>query len=179
MTLEASSGNDCSLFAQAGDIALANARANQILAAPNVAPLLAAAPSGLSGPVSSLVLAASLFTPSNIAFVQVSFDFYFTDSAADTLTLVVQEVPSATAIAGGATTGTWHVENGGTAVSVTGGSPATLMTLTKTVPAGGLSAAFNANFITLASGPQIGIQLVISCTHNLSAMVLNATISAL
>ena len=175
MTLEASSGNDCSLFATAGDVALANARANQILAGPNVLPLLAAAPSGLTAP-SSVVVAAVLYTATNISLARVSFDLYFTDSEADTLTLVVQEIPSATAIAGGAVTGAWHVENGGTAVSVTGGTPATLMTLTKTVPAGGLSAAFNANFVTEAPGT-VGYKLIISASGNLSAMLLNATIS--
>ena len=175
MTLEACAGNDCSLLASAADIASANARANQVLAAPNVAPLLGAVPAGLTAP-SSVVLAASLFATA-FTLIRVSVDFYFTDSAADTLTFLIQEIPSATAIAGGAVTGTWHVENGGTAVSLTGGSPSTLNTLVKTVPAGGLSDAFNANLVCITSGPQVGIQFVISASHNLSAMVLNAVIS--
>jgi hypothetical protein len=176
MTLEALIGSDASLLAGAADIASAQARAGQgSLVSPNTIPVTAAVPSNLTAP-SSVVIAGVLFTPSDISEAQVSFDFFFTDSAADTVTVVVQEVPTATAIAGG-TGSIWHVENGGTPVSITGAGAATIMTLTKTLSAAG-SSEFHANFIIPAvRGVQCGFQFIVSAAHNLSAMVFNGIIS--
>jgi hypothetical protein len=171
MLLEGNVGCDASLLANAADIASANARAQNSLSAAGASVVTAAVPSNLTAP-SSVVLAACLVTlPAQVA--DFSFDFYFTDSAADTITVAIQEITHATAIAGGAATGTgWRIENGGTPITVTGDAPVTIETLTKSVTTGGLSDSFNVRFVELAPGT-VGFQIVVSAAHNLSAMVFN------
>jgi hypothetical protein len=174
MNIEGNVGCDASLLANAADLAYANARMQSQTAGSGGKSTVGAVPSALTAP-SSVVLAAALVTmPGSIG--DISFDWYFTDSAADALTVVVQIVQHATAIAGGAVSGGWRVENGGTPVSVTGDSPTTVLTLSKTVTTGALSEAFNARFIDLLPGT-CGVQIVVSASHNLSAMVFNGVVA--
>src|SRR5260370_633362 len=100
MTIDGNVGADASLLASAADFALANARGQQGGGLTGASLATAAVPSALTAP-SSVVVAATLHTSAS-GLVSVSFDFFFTDSAADTVSVAVQEVPNATAIAGGA-----------------------------------------------------------------------------
>jgi hypothetical protein len=174
--MEGHYGSDASLYATAGDVALANARSGSILEAPVVALVTNGAPSGLTAP-SGVVLAACLLQGHASGFYDVSFDLFFTDSAADTITVVVKSVPLATAIAGGAPFGIGFViENGGTAVTATGGSPVTVVTLPKTTSAA-TSTSTSARFVVgTTPETQVAFTFAITAAHNLSAMVLNAVV---
>jgi hypothetical protein len=173
MTIDGNVGADASLLLSAADLASANARAGQGGGGSGgLAGATGAIPSPLTAP-SSVVLAAALAT-SVSGVLDVSFDLYFQDSAPDTITILVQEITHATAMAGGAVNGGWRIENGGTPVTVTGDAPQTIEVLTKSVTTGALVSSFNARFMAAAPlGEQVGFQLVISAAHNLSAMVFN------
>jgi hypothetical protein len=175
MTVEGNVGADHSLLLSAADAASANARAAQ---GGSNSPVFAtnAAPQGAhyAGP-SGLVMAAALVLVGASGLFTVSFDFYFTDSASDTVSVAVAQVSAATAISGGSQVEGWFVDEGSNVV-VTGGGSATIETLTKTVTTGALTAAINASFISAGTpGSQVAIKLLVSATHTLSAMTLNAT----
>ena len=157
------------------DLQLARAAANNAAnPTANVSYCLAAAPSNLTAP-SSVVLAASLFTQKVSVVGLCIVTFNVTLAAAGTLTIVVQTVPTATAIAGGGVNGTWHFENGGAAVTVTGGSPQTLNTWTSTLATGALQKVLTFAFPVASSlGAQTGYEILVSSAQNLSAMLLNA-----
>jgi hypothetical protein len=172
MQVEGNVGADLSLLASAADLASAAARAQSV--GSNLNLMTAAAPSNLTAP-SSVVLAATMIPVKNVSgLVYVSFDFYFTDSAADTVTLVIQQVANATAVNGGGASGQWRVENGGTAVSITGGSATTIETITKTITASAQASDIHAGFYTVGTvGQNLGLQFIVSASHNLSAMIVN------
>jgi hypothetical protein len=181
--IEGYSGCDGSLIATPADVALARALAQSSVVSSNLAFATAATPAGLTAP-SAVVLAATLFTPMGTSVALVTFDLFYTDSAADTVSVAVSLVPNATAIAGGAppTIGEgFLVENGGTAVSVTGGSPITVGTYSKANSTGPIATSLSFNlYLTMPTstiGEMYGVVFKISAAHNLSAMTLNTSVS--
>jgi hypothetical protein len=174
--MEGHLGSDASLYATSGDVALANARANQILQSPVVALVTNGAPSNLTAP-SAVVVAACMLQGRASGFFDVSFDLFFTDSAADTIVVVVKQIPLATAIAGGAPFGIgFLLENGGTAVTATGGAPVTVETLTKTTSVA-TSTSTSARFVVgTTAETQVAFTFTVTAGHNLSAMIFNAVV---
>lgn len=155
------------------DRALANNAQNPVAAEINIAGMVLATPTNLTAP-SSVVLAACLFTPKSSGVLQITFSLAYAISGAGTATFVIQLVPAATAIAGGVVVGGWSVENGGTPVTVAGGSPVALATIPKTASA---AASTDITFTVPASGSgQVGFKILVSSAVNLTAMQLAGSV---
>lgn len=156
-----------------------NAAENPTSSTVNILSMVAAAPSNLTAP-SAVVLCAGVLTPKTTGVVLVSLSLTYTISGAGTMTAVIQIVPTVTAIAGGTTPSSqiqWHVENGGTAVSLTGGSPTTLATVAKTATASAstdfsYTIPMSAPTFPIVIGSQFGIQVVVTSAVNLTSMQL-------
>ena len=154
-------------------------RARPAVSTVNFAATTNATPTGLTAPSGVIVAAGLLLGRGPDGLYDVSFDFYFTDSAADSVSVVATVYVAATAVSNGTIVGGWHIENGGTPISVDG-TPIVLETLTKTVPAGGLSAAISARFFqTLVAHSKFAIAISVTSAHDLSSMVFNGVINEL
>ena len=177
MTIEGNVGADHSLLSSAADVASANARAAQGGFGSPVS-AMGATPSGAHyAAPTALVMAACLVPTGASGLFQVAFNFYFTDSAADTVSIAVHQVAAATAISGGTVQGGWSIDEG-TAVVVVGGADALIETLPVAVTTGALSTHISAAFtsFTPAPGSQIAIKLLLTAAHTLSAMVFNGSV---
>lgn len=167
---------DQSLAVDASDLALVAARANAAgseLANPNFSPAIGA-PAGLTAP-SAVVLGAAFFIQKVSTVGTLTGTLQVTLSGAGSLTLLLQVVPTATNISGGTAVDLWRMEDGVTPVVVTGSSPATIATLTKTLPAGGLTDIIP---FAIPIGAQVknvnAYQILVTSSQDLSAMVLSA-----
>lgn len=176
MTVEGNVGADHSLLLSAADAASANARAAQGAGGTPVA-VTAGVPQGAHyAAPADIIMSAGLFTVGASGLFLVSFDFFFTDSAADAVSVIPTQYNGATAVTGGTADGGWRIDEG-VAVVVTGGSPATIETLTKTVTTGALSSQISATFFSAGTpGSQVAIALLLAATHTLSSMTLNALV---
>jgi hypothetical protein len=178
-----SEASNVGLAVDIGELALAQASINNaqnpVAAEVNIAGVAAAVPTNLTAP-SAVVLAACLYTPKRTGLMLITYSLQYSISGAGSLVLLFQIVPAATAIAGGAFVGgAFHVENGGTAVSLTGASPATLITVTKTHAA---AASTETTYGFPTGGPlhgQLGYQLVVTSAVNITAMIFSASVTEL
>jgi hypothetical protein len=163
-------------FSPDGELALIAASVNNA-ANPNnsdSAATVGAAPSNLTAP-SSVVLAACLLNIEAIETLFLTmFTLQYTISGSGQIQILVRAITGATSIQGGAVSGGWLIENGGTAVTITGGAAAvTVATLTETATvANSKVLTWNASAV-LAQG-KTAFELVVTSAVNITAMQFSA-----
>lgn len=166
----------------AGDLALVQAignnAANPSAQAFSGGVALNATLAALTAP-SSVVIAATVFTVKETsALFLAGFTYQYTLSGAGTVTVVLRTFANVTGMAGGAVSGGWRVENGGTPVTVAGDAPVTQTTLVQS------DSAANTKLMTF-TGPlefgkgMVGVELVATSAVNLSAQTLSAIFARL
>jgi hypothetical protein len=169
------------LFADFSDVALAAASANNAGNPPassvNINAVTNATPTGAHyAAPSALVMAATLFTPKKTGVMLVSFSFGYTTSGAGTIGLLIQEDTTATAVSGGTLVSTWRIDEGAT-VSLTGGSPGTIATISKTASGAISSDASFSLIISSTINVPVGFQIVLTTAATLSVMNLSAFVA--
>lgn len=136
----------------------------------------AAALADLTAP-DAVVLAGLIVPNANSRPVTFFFTLQLTYSAAGSVLIDVNAIPNPTSVSGGATLpDDIHVENGGAPVVVAGGTPILIQTFRKDLPADGLTDIITFA-LTLGIPADIGFTFDVTGTHNLSAMVMDLTVS--
>lgn len=131
-------------------------------------------PASVSGPLSAETMAVIPFTAKVTGFVMVGFTFAFTDSAADTVSAGVGVLTGVTNVTGGTVTNGIRWRSG--AITITGGSLANAVDIQNaTFATGNLSQTIHMGGPAICPvGTPAWITLGVSCTHDLSGLILNA-----